>query len=450
MQRLPLRGSFYSVVTVTALAMTGCDGAGTHLPAAHYPDLAPRSQPTTRASVLLDRSQVRPMYSQLLPIDLPTVVGVALAENLDIQQARQRVEASRGELESSVGDAFPVFSPTALFEAVDGHVRATQGNLVGVNFNTFQPYALVQWLLNPGGIYYDVIAARKRLLASRYQERAVRQVTLHLALTQYYDLALAQSRIAVANQAVTEAQELLRITTSRVRAAQALAADEARARAELASRQHDLILAVKSFYDASVELSLTLRLEPTVTLVPAANRLEQATLVRPDLPIEDLLALALEHRDDLASVRTLIAAAAADRKSIAWGGFGPQFQAAGQVGGISGHAQNIDGSNQSFGMHSQERFSASAGWKLGLSSFGEMRIARAVERQAFLSGEQKLDRAKAEVVRSAQDSRTQADLVENARQQLEYAEESLRLSRANFNAGTMTLLDVLHAESTLA
>ena len=298
------------------------------------------------------------MYSQLAPIDLPTVARVALAENLDIQHAVQQVEASRGGLQSTVGDAFPVFIPTALFEAVDGHVRASQGNIIAANFNTFQPYALVQWALNPGKVYYNIIAARKRLLASQYQERAIRQETLQRALTQYYDLVLAQTRIAAADKSVAEAQELLRNTLSRVRAGQALGADEARARADLAARQHDLIVALKSFYDASVELSLTLRLEPTITLVPAANQLEQTLLVRPDLSIEDLLALALEHRDDLASVRTLIAAAAADRKSTAWGALGPRFEVDAQAGGISGHAQNINGSNPSFGLQRQERFAA--------------------------------------------------------------------------------------------
>src|SRR5207248_1771835 len=160
----------------------------------------------------------------------------------------------------------------------------------------------------------------------------VRQEILHQALSGYSNLALAQTRIAASDRSVAEAQEFLRNTLSRVRAGQALGADEARARADLASRQHDLIIALKSFYDASVDLSLTLRLEPTITLVPAANQLEQTLLVRPDLPIEDLLAIALEHRDDLASVRTLIAAAAADRKSSGWSDLGPQFQVEGQAG----------------------------------------------------------------------------------------------------------------------
>ncbi|MEO6434552.1 MAG: TolC family protein [Tepidisphaeraceae bacterium] len=41
-------------------------------------------------------------------------------------------------------------------------------------------------------------------------------------------------------------------------------------------------------------------------------------------------------------------------------------------------------------------------------------------------------------------------MIDNAHRLLESAEESLRLTRASLNVGTMTLLDVLQAESTLA
>src|SRR5260221_4695592 len=70
------------------------------------PSVAPATQPT--ASLALDAARIHPMYRQLLAVDLPTVSRVAVAQGLDIQLARQRVEASRGRYESSVEAVFPV------------------------------------------------------------------------------------------------------------------------------------------------------------------------------------------------------------------------------------------------------------------------------------------------------------------------------------------------------
>jgi len=48
------------------------------------------------------------MYERrMLAVDLPTVSRVAMARNIDIQEAQQRVAASHGEYEASI-HAYPV------------------------------------------------------------------------------------------------------------------------------------------------------------------------------------------------------------------------------------------------------------------------------------------------------------------------------------------------------
>ena len=79
------------------LAVGGCEDLSS-LRLSH-PSVAPATQPT--ASLKVDASQISPMYRRLLAVDLPAVVRVAMARNLDIQEAQQRVEASRGAYEIS-------------------------------------------------------------------------------------------------------------------------------------------------------------------------------------------------------------------------------------------------------------------------------------------------------------------------------------------------------------
>ncbi|HJY51757.1 MAG TPA: hypothetical protein VJ349_24420, partial [Stellaceae bacterium] len=86
--------------------------------------------------------------------------------------------------------------------------------------------------------------------------------------------------------------------------------------------------ALNGFYDTSVTLTVTLHLDSTVMLVPRAGTMTQTTLVREDLPIDDMLVTAVRYRPDLEAVRTLWAAAEADEGAAVWGGLGPQIQAA--------------------------------------------------------------------------------------------------------------------------
>jgi len=472
---------------IPLVAISACATPRAERPA--WPDVSPAAQPATEQVLKLDPTQVQPMYQELYSIDLATVIDVARAENYEILLARQQVEASQGAYESTLGSAFPVIAPTALCDWVDGTVRATEGNLVGVGFRTFQPSIMIDWVINPGQVIYQIIAAKKRMHATEQREKAVILNTLRVSVVQYYDLILAQAIVADARQSVSEAEELLRITQVRAGIGTGVPADELRAQARLAERQQDLAQALNAFYRASVALTLTLHLDATVTLVPRAEQVAPTQLVRTDLDINELLALAVQFRPDLESIRLLAEAAADAQGATWWGALGLGFNVGYQYGGITGHANNViegqgipsnlvinpfsaDGSfggsplanglikesivrgsqraagsdDQTYSFTDQQRASARAGWRLSASMFGDMKSASAAERQAALRAERQLDRVRAEVVTAAQASNTNSELIGLANQQVAAAAEALRLTQANLEAGTMTTLDVLQAQ----
>ncbi len=482
--------TFIPMVTLLGLIMfAGCLRPEPPAPEPQRPNVAPEQALQAEEALVLDPSQIKPMYPEMLAIDLPAVVRTALASNLEIQQARQAVQASLGRYESTVGAAFPAIVPTALFEHVEGRVRATPGRLVGVGFNTFQPSIAVQWVINPGRVIYDILASKKRLKAAGHQERAVILETLRVSVVQYYAIVLAQAEVAAENQGVAEAQELLRITRLGVQTGTGVRADELRAEASLAARQQDLIKAMTLFYDASVNLAVTLHLPSSVTLVPRIEALPPTQLVREDLDIDEMLAIAVLFRPDLRGVRELLEAVAADEGATWWGGFGPQFEASYQYSGLMGSANDIvdpegipgnltinpgspNGSfssnsfvnglikegiargskrlggrgDESFGLKDQQRARVGVGWRLSLSAFGDLKTAKAMHEQARIEVESRLDLVKAQVVSAAQAGRANRDLIDLARQQVTAAAEALRLIQANLRAGTMTTLDVLQAE----
>ena len=476
----------------TLLLLAGCVSRTASVVAPERPDIGPVGERGTASTLSLDASHIEPMHTELLAIDLATVAQVAVAENFDVLQARQQVVAMRGEYESVIGAAFPVVVPTAVFEHVEGKVRATEGNLVSVGFNTFQPSIAVQWVLNPGRVIYDIVAARKRLAASEHQERAVTLATLRDGIVQYYDLVLRQARVSAAHQGVAEAEELERINRVRVNTGTGVPADMLRAKARLAERRQELIIAMRVFYESSVTLALTLRLDSSVTLLPAVDELPLTQLVRTDLSLEDLMGIAVLFRPDLESVRTLVDAVQADSGSTWWGGLGPQLQASYQYGGMMGHANNINeaagipgnliinpaspsgafstnptanglikegilrsskglgGRNdQTYGLRDQQRGGAEVGWRLGLAIFGDLKKAKAVEAQAVLEAERLLERVKAQVVVGQQESKASRQIVDLAGQQVIAAEEAYRLIEANLRVGTVTTLDSLQAQDAV-
>src|SRR5437763_1172604 len=134
--------------------LVGCEAPMTHRAA---PDVAPATQPS--AKLQIDSSQIQPMYHELLAIDLPTVLRVAAARNIDIEQAKQRVLVSRGRHEASVEAIFPVIGPLVAYQNVQGVNLNSNGTLSPVNFNTLAPALALQWIVNPGKVAYDIIAS---------------------------------------------------------------------------------------------------------------------------------------------------------------------------------------------------------------------------------------------------------------------------------------------------
>ena len=402
----------------------------------------------------IDRTKVPAMYRELLAINLAAVVRVAQAKNLDIQVARQRVRRARGALASSVGAAFPVLAPTAIFDYHSGVARSTPGNIVTADFRSLTPLAAVQWVVNPGRVIYNIIAAKKRLNASQARSAAVVQRTMATAAVEYYQLVQSQADVVAAHDAAAEAEELLRFAKLRLKAGTAIPADVASAEAEVASRQQDILLALNRLYHNSTRLAQSLNLDPTVTLVPSVHALRANRLVRGSISIGALIALAVKYRPDLQQVRELVKAVRADGGAVAWGDLGPSLTTGYAVGGIAGRYYNVPAKgpavSSNYSMHGFQNFQAGGGWQLGLSTFGDILTAKANDRIAAIRANKRLAEVEAQVVRAMQDSRTNSRLIPIAADQVRSAQYALNIIKVNYKAGTVTSLEVLVAESQIA
>lgn len=379
------------------------------------------------------------MYDRrMFAVDLPATVRIAMTRNIDIREAQEHVAAARGQYEASIGMIFPSLSPNITARGLRGAIDKP-GGLSVMSFNHVFPTVLLQWVINPGQVYYDIIASKRRLDSSGEQDLAVVQETVRAAAIQYYDVALAQARVSVALHSLLEAKELLRIEQLRSKTGTGLPVDELRAQAALAEREQNVLTALNDFYQASVELTVTLRLDPTVLLVPK-NVIKETTLVREDIPIDAMLVTATRYRPDLAAIRSLVAAADADVWSTIWGGLGPTIDAYGRLT-TPPPARSLSDT-----LYREKTYVAKAGFNWSAATFGRIRTAIANAKIAGIDGERQLDLVQAAVVTAHQSSLIAKKKVPLARQEAAYADEALRLTRKNLETGTGLTIDVLVAQ----
>jgi outer membrane protein TolC len=408
--------------------MSGCEDLSS-LQLSH-PSVTPATQPT--ASLKVDASQIPPMYRALLAVDLPTVARVVMARNLDIQAAQAR-RSLRGAYESSVGAIFPSITPN-----ITGRPRGSTSNPNG----------------GVGGDQEFHSGGRDKL---DHQSRAggVRGCRVETAARGFGAAragggtgngAAARSSIMIScwprhrspwpGRRWTKSEELLRIERP-VKDGHRITGG--RTAAEVAGVQQDLLTA-QTASTTHRHPDVTLHLDASVMLVPQAGTMTQTTLVREDLPIDDMLVAAVRYRPDLEAVRTLGAAAQADEGAAMWGGLGPQIRVAQTFAPPPPTRAAVDT------LYRQPKYLVTGGFEWSAATFGRIKSAIANVQLAGLDLDQRLDQVRAAVISAHQASLTAAKLIPIASQQVTSAEEALRLTQEDLKAGTGLTIDVLQAE----
>ncbi|MGC8561117.1 MAG: TolC family protein [Phycisphaerae bacterium] len=438
--------AFWRIVQVVGFApmltMTACS-----LHTAGNQQMAPRLNPSTQlnlAGVPLSTRLVHPMYRRLLPINLSAVIRIAEANNVDVKKARQEVRLMHGHYASAIGAALPVLAPAAIFDFNQGAARATQGQLVTADFTALTPAAAVQWIINPGQVIYNIVAAKKRCTAAKAVARGSLEHTLSRAADKYYALILDQVGIAVAFRERREAEELVAAAKLRLQTGAGIPVDVDRAEAAFSAARESLLSSLHQFNHDSVSLAMMLQINPDITLVPNKKTLEPIVLIRGNIPVGTLMRVAIAWRPVLKQVRDLAAAAGAAKSAAIWGDLGPAATAGYQAGGMASRS-----AGQADGLRPFQDGSIGAGWQLGFSTFGDIESADAAKKIAILNARQALERVQSQVVNAMQDRDLAEKSVPIARQELTASERAYKRLKTMYMAGAANQLEVLQSQGLL-
>ncbi|MBI5755326.1 MAG: TolC family protein, partial [Nitrospirae bacterium] len=220
-----------------------------------------------------------------MPIDLSTTLRLASTENLDIAFAKARVEETKGESDAAKLNLLPTLSGHQLYRHTTGTLQGTFGNLESPTFDTVNPEGVFRLSLNPGQAMFEALAAHRNFQATTFAADRVAQNTLLSSIQQYFDLLKAVSGINIAEQAVTESKEFLRVTEIREKQGTVLKVEVFRTQAKLQAEKQLLLSAQNEFRQASIRLAITLNLDPKITLFPTDSAVRQLNLVNPSLPL---------------------------------------------------------------------------------------------------------------------------------------------------------------------
>jgi outer membrane protein TolC len=412
-----------------------------------------KSSLSTRAS----RSDAATCFALLLatvciaaephPIDLPTALQLAGAQNLDIQIAREKLAEAKANHESARLQFFPWLSPGAGYRKHEGRIQAVDGPVFDASKQSYNVGGTLTAQVDIGDALYKTLAARQLVNASNHALDAQRQGTILAAAQGYFDLAKAQAAVGVAQEAVRISQDYENQLQRAVEAGIALKGDELRVRVQTERNQLALRQAQEQQRIASARLAQTLRLDPKVELVARDSDLAPLSLVKGDATLDALVGQAYASRPELRQSQALTQAARETKDGTIYGPMIPTVGAQAFAGGLGG---GTGGSTGNFG-DSQDYF-AGLSWRIGpggLGDFGRIRAADARLKQSQLVGEKLRDEITRQVVEAHTRVQSQADQLATAKKSLTTAEQNLRLSRERKQFGVANVLENILAEQEL-
>lgn len=438
-------------------------------------------------------------------ISLSEAIQIGLESNLDLALARAQHEIAQARAVANVGAFVPSLDMGAGTTRIDGLVQGAFGDFREIDSRGKTAGLAIGLRVNIGARVCETIAARRESDAALLGAMASEQKLILNIVELYENLVLAKVSRDIAQQLVQSSREFDRIASTRYQGGVGLGSDAARATANLAASEQELVQAENLWRSASVRLTVALRIDPNVLLDPADTQIQawqlppdfcgdayaENALSRPDVQAAheqadaarqlvrsrwwDLAAPELyaewrligiggtgdnAEQDDGAALSG--AAGSVGRSAAAWRNTGnailqgtdpvPPFTSAAGSGGRAFYAyKNLIGSTQQDigGLERQERYGVGLNWNLSFAKAARIHEQRASARAADLRAAKVEEVAVAEVSQAQNDVRAALQLIALAQDEIVSIESSHRMSLARFTAGTALAFEVLEAQDTL-
>jgi outer membrane protein TolC len=256
------------------------------------------------------------------PITLPASLKLAGVENPEILLAQQRVVEAVALRQLAAAQILPNLNAGTSFDQHSGNLQTAAGAIINVNRSSMYAglgsFAVAAGTVNIPGLFmqgnvsegiYGLLVSKQRVHQLEFDSLAVRNDVLLRTATAYVDLLYAEGHRAVALKTRGEAAEVARVTAEYAATGQGKQADADRAAADLALRDEDILNAENEVLIAAARLAQVLNLDPSVHLFATDGWVVPKPLVPDPIPLQQLIAIAMMQRPELAAQRAAIRAA---------------------------------------------------------------------------------------------------------------------------------------------
>ena len=383
-----------------------------------------------------------------LLIDLPTVLQLAGAQNLDIKIARERLAEARANAESANWQFLPWVSPGVGWRRHDNLIQDVAGDIQDVHKESYSIGPTFTGQIDLGDAIYKRLAARQLVKAADFSLTTQHEDTLFTAAQGYFELAKAQAAVVVAREAVRISTDYGEQIQQAVGAGVAFKGDVLRVQVQTERNQLTLRHAQEQQRVAAARLAQLLHLDDAVTeLEPREGELVPIALVETNATLHALVSQALDSRPELKQSRALRAAAHDAKNAALYGPLIPSLGAQVFAGGLGG---GKDGGTSRFG--ESEDYQVTLAWRIGPGGLFDQGRIHATESRLHIADfyQQKLvDDITRQVIEAYTRVQSQGDQVATANRAVRAAEETLRLTSQRKEFAVGAVLENIGAEQDL-
>ena len=325
------------------------------------------------------------------PIDLPTALGLAGAENPTIAIAQEAVRASLANQLQADALLIPNLQAGVSANVHRGVLLSSQGIVQNVDrqslYAGFGAAAVGGGTVGLPGVrltaqvadaIYEPIVARNRVTGRQFDAEAVSNAVLLEVTTRYFDLLGAEARLRTIRESESDVAEIVRLTKNFAKAGQGREGDANRARTEALLLHSTAQRVEEDIAVAAAELSRLLHMDTAVRLHVSAP-LVPVTVVDPAIALDALIQTAVENRPEVAARIAEVAQAEARLRQERVRPFVPLLSVGASYGAFGGGSNLAD---TSFGHFSgRTDFDALAVWTFQNFGFGNLARQRGARSQ---------------------------------------------------------------------
>jgi outer membrane protein TolC len=397
------------------------------------------------------------------PIDLPSALRLAGADNPTIAIAEEAVRASEADLLRARTLLLPDLSAGLNYNYHDGTLESAAGIIRNLNRQALYlgagagavgagtvGFPGVRVTAQLADAVYAPQAARQRVTSRRFDAVATRHNLLLEVALRYLNLEAAQARLLALRQSETEVARVEKLSQNFAKIGVGRRSDAERAQTQLLLLRSAMERVEEEIQVQSAELARLLSIDPSVRLRSQSGLPAQIQLVDPHQDLENLIRIALNNRPEIGARTADIAVNETRLRQEKVRPLVPFISAGFSAGEFGGGSNQVD---KIFGhMGSRTDVDALAVWSfqnLGLGNLAVQRRIRAEVREAMAERIRTMNQIRQEVAEALALVRQRQAEVGIARKRVETSAEAYRLDLIRVRNNQGLPIEVLNSARLL-